>query len=293
MLLNAPWPIRHIGCEVTSRADSAVTLACGRRVLPPACPVSFWTRWLKPLTSDVFCRVFRPLSPFLSVYFKPCSFSSSSFLFTCRELCPSAFVLCVVTHCVFFCITFPFPISLSFFLSFYPPLYFTLFFPRPYMNGVFAEECGGLLPARGLQCHRSQLIYPLPLSSCYAWSLNLPFLLFFPCYSSQIPLSDFSLSPHSALIFIFYPLILSEHDTCSINVTGFIFLSLSSLRYLKICHESLVSPSVMYSGHLRTLLRILVYPQWSFIYECVEKYVPDSCKWSCVCAFLRRSRWNH
>lgn len=89
------------------------------------------------------------------------------------------------------------------------------------MNGVFAEECGGLLPARGLQCHRSQLIYPLPLSSCYAWSLNLPFLLFFPCYSSQIPLSDFSLSPHSALIFIFYPLILSEHDTCSINMTGF------------------------------------------------------------------------
>lgn len=33
--------------------------------------------------------------------------------------------------------------------------------------------------ARGPECHRSRLIYPPPLSSCYAWSLNFPFLLFF------------------------------------------------------------------------------------------------------------------
>ncbi|TNN29524.1 hypothetical protein EYF80_060327 [Liparis tanakae] len=37
----------------------------------------------------------------------------------------------------------------------------------------------------GPECHRSsRLIYPPPLSSCYAWSLNFPFLLFFPCFFS-------------------------------------------------------------------------------------------------------------
>lgn len=48
--------------------------------------------------------------------------------------------------------------------------------------------------ARGLVCHLSRLIYPPPLSSCYAWSLNFPFLLFFPCFCSKF-LLQFSLVP--------------------------------------------------------------------------------------------------
>lgn len=79
--------------------------------------------------------------------------------------------------------------------------------------------------ARGPECHRSRLIYPPPLSSCYAWSLNFPFLLFFPCFFYQIPslaLPDFSL-PLPALIFLYCLLPLLEHDTSSVHATGFIF----------------------------------------------------------------------
>lgn len=43
-ILDVTWP---------PRADSSVTLARGRRVSSLDCPMSFWTHWLKPLTSAV------------------------------------------------------------------------------------------------------------------------------------------------------------------------------------------------------------------------------------------------
>lgn len=50
-LCASSYSISLIRCDLTSPADSSVTLARGRRVSSPACLVSFWTRWLK--TSDL------------------------------------------------------------------------------------------------------------------------------------------------------------------------------------------------------------------------------------------------
>lgn len=53
--------------------------------------------------------------------------------------------------------------------------------------------------SRRLECHCSRLIYLPPLSSCYAWSLNFAFLLFFPCYCSQIPPPTLPSSSHFSM----------------------------------------------------------------------------------------------
>lgn len=123
--------------------------------------------------------------------------------------------------------------------------------------------------ARGPACHCSRLIYPQPLSSCYAWSLNFPFLLFFPCFFSQIPPLTLPDPPHpSALIFLSCRPILSEHDTCSIHATGFIF---SLWAYSKICHvRQLLEPECDVQcthAHLRTLLRIRLYSLPLFLHR--------------------------
>lgn len=67
------------------------------------------------------------------------------------------------------------------------PVRVTLF-PKPLNEWCFCGRVSwGFCRARRPECHRSRLIYPPPLSSCYAWSLNFPFLLFFLCFCSQIP----------------------------------------------------------------------------------------------------------
>lgn len=85
--------------------------------------------------------------------------------------------------------------------------------------------------ARRPECHRSRLIYPLPLSSCYAWSLNFPFLLFFLCFCSQIPprpppfTSNFSF----AAVSFFQNMIHAAHKPHG-------FLTPSLLKHSEICH---------------------------------------------------------
>lgn len=81
----------------------------------------------------------------------------------------------------------------------------------------------GFCRARRPKCHRSRLIYPPPLSSCYAWSLNFPFLLFFLCFCSQIPPRPLHpLTPLLSLpIFFFLHRRLAEHDTGSTHATIF------------------------------------------------------------------------
>lgn len=108
--------------------------------------------------------------------------------------------------------------------------------PRPVRVTLFPKLlnewcfCGrvswGFCRARRPECHRSRLIYPPPLSSCYAWSLNFPFLLFFLCFCSQIPprppLTTTTTShpaPFTSNFFPFFFLfcgrpVLAEHDTC-------------------------------------------------------------------------------
>ena len=193
-------PIRHIRCDLTSWADSSVTLACGGRVSSPACLVSFWTCWLKPLTrrpfltpsASLFICLFQTLLPFpfllplcipwtLSFCFVLCvvilRFSPSSLLahpsvfltFSCSGLLERSVFLPPCISC-----------SLS-------PVNLALFFLGPEWMVFLRKSAAHSCRARGPECHRSRLIYPPPLSSCYAWSLNFPFLLFFPCFFSQIP----------------------------------------------------------------------------------------------------------
>lgn len=87
--------------------------------------------------------------------------------------------------------------------------------------------------ARGLQCHLSRLIYPPPLSSCYAWSLNVPFLLFFPCFCSPVPPPALP-RPLSLRLSFFYPAILQ--NTIHVMRMPRHFLAPSWLKYLKTCH---------------------------------------------------------
>lgn len=116
------------------------------------------------------------------------------------------------------CIPLPFPISSSAFPSIPQMLLFFLGLKwMVFLRKSVADFCG----ARGPECHSSRLIYPPPLSSCYAWSLNFPFLLFFLCFCSQIPPLILPRPPPFSLIFHRGRLILSEHDTCSLHATGF------------------------------------------------------------------------
>lgn len=87
--------------------------------------------------------------------------------------------------------------------------------------------------ARGLGCHLSRLIYPPPLSSCYAWSLNVPFLLFFPSFCSQVPPPALP-RPLSLRFSFFYPAILQ--NTIHVMRMPRHFLAPSWLKYLKTCH---------------------------------------------------------
>lgn len=117
------------------------------------------------------------------------------------------------------------------------------------------KSVAGCCRARGPECHSSRLIYPPPLSSCYAWSLNFPFLLFFPCFFSQIPplilpdppppsSSHFSMQPsHSSRTWYL------QHTCHRVN-----FLALSLLKYSKICHvgRPLEPENMMYSAHIHT-----------------------------------------
>lgn len=114
--------------------------------------------------------------------------------------------------------------------------------------------------AGGLQCHRLRLIYPPPLSSCYAWSLNFPFLLFFPCFFSQIPPFTLPDSPHhhqppssSQLSFIcaavpfFQNLIRAEYMP-----QGSFKLSEQILGRILKYYVSLTSQHMMYIAHIHT-----------------------------------------
>lgn len=73
--LLAACPIKYIRGHLTAPpSSSSVTLARGRRV---DCPVSFWTHWLKPLTSNVrfcFCRASLSASPFICLFQTPLLF---------------------------------------------------------------------------------------------------------------------------------------------------------------------------------------------------------------------------
>lgn len=124
-----------------------------------------------------------------------------------------------------------------------PPTHFmhVVLFPKPLNEWCF---CGrvlwGFCRARRPECHRSRLIYPPPLSSCYAWSLNFPFLLFFLCFCSQIPPRPLHpLTPLLSLpIFSFFlrgRLVLAEHDTRSTHATLFSSPRARS-KILDICH---------------------------------------------------------
>lgn len=78
---HAAQPIRHIRCDLTSRADCRVTLARAALIK---------TSDLRRASLTPAFVAFLSLPLFLSVYFKPCSLSPSSFLFAFLELCPFA-----------------------------------------------------------------------------------------------------------------------------------------------------------------------------------------------------------
>lgn len=151
-------PMRLIICDLTSRADSWVTLACGGRAWLLVCPVSFWTHWLKPLTSDIrfsFCPSFYllisnsapfplPSSSLHSLNFvlllsHTTAYNPVLLFFKHSPSCPlqTIFFPFILLHLLFFpvktslfmlfCITFPFSYGLSRTPS--PPLVL-LFFPN-------------------------------------------------------------------------------------------------------------------------------------------------------------------
>lgn len=197
------------------------------------------------------------------------SLSASRFVCLFQTLLPFPFVLplCIpwtlsfclvlyaVIHYVFLCFSASPSHSLSPSLPFLLPHKCCSFFLCLKWMVFLRKSAADCCRARGPECHRSRLIYPPPLSSCYAWSLNFPFLLFFPCFFSQIPplaLPDFSLHL-PALIFLCCHLILLEHDTCSVHATGFIFsLWAYSDTWKYDISDSLMSPNVMYSVHIHT-----------------------------------------
>lgn len=125
------------------------------------------------------------------------------------------------------------------------------------MNGVFAEECGGLLP--GQRAGVSQ--QPADLSTAAVFmlrlvpQLSLPVVLpvfLFPNSSSHSPWSPpppsssshFSMQPsHSSRTWYL------QHTCHRVN-----FLALSLLKYSKICHvgRPLEPENMMYSAHIHT-----------------------------------------
>lgn len=125
-------------------------------------------------------------------------------------------------------ITLPFP-NLRLWLSF-SPIKVALF---PQNEWCFCGRVPDCCRARGLECHLSRLIYPPPLSSYYAWSLTVPFLLFFPCYCSQVPPPALP-RPLSLRFSFFYPAILQ--NTIHVMCMPQHFLAPSWLKYLKTCH---------------------------------------------------------
>lgn len=143
----------------------------------------------------------------------------------------------------------PFPISLSAF----PSLPLMLLFFRGLKWMVFLRKSAAdFCWARGPECHRSRLIYPPPLSSCYAWSLNFPFLLFFLCFCSQIPplilprpppfSSNFSMQPsHSFRAWYM------QH-TC--HRVSSLWAYSNTRKY--VMSDSLMTPNVMHSVHMHT-----------------------------------------
>lgn len=144
------------------------------------------------------------------------------------------------------------PISVSPFTSL--PLMLLFFLGLKWM--VFLRKSAAdCCRARGLECHRSRLIYPPLLSSCYAWSLNFPFLLFFPCFFSQIPPLILPDAPPllTVLIFLWSRLFLLEYDTCSVHATGLIS-SLWAYSHTQkyVVLDGLTSPDVMHSVHRHT-----------------------------------------
>lgn len=145
------------------------------------------------------------------------------FLTFCLAFCS----LLLKTHLFWLlCFPLPFPISSSAFPSLPQTLLFFLGLKwMVFLRKSVADFCW----ARGPECHSSRLIYPPPLSSCYAWSLNFPFLLFFLCFCSQIPPLILPRPPPFSLIFHRSRLILSEHDTCSLHTTGFPHSELSEM----------------------------------------------------------------
>lgn len=116
--------------------------------------------------------------------------------------------------------------------------------------------------ARGPECHRSRLIYQPPLSSCYAWSLNFPFLLFFPCFFSQIPPLVLPDPPHppSTSHFSMQPSLSCRTLYVQRTHRRVNFLAPGSPRYSKICHVGRPPEPKCdvrcTNAHLRTLQRI-------------------------------------
>lgn len=169
--------------------------------------------WTLPF-GFVFCVVIQSVA--VSALPAPLLIYLSSFVFsTFLAFCS----LLLKTHLSWLlCIPLPFPISSSAFPSLPQMLLFFLGLKwMVFLRKSVADFCW----ARGPECHSSRLIYPPPLSSCYAWSLNFPFLLFFLCFCSQIPPLILPRPPPFSLIFHRSRLILSEHDTCSLHATGF------------------------------------------------------------------------
>lgn len=146
-----------------------------------------------------------------------------------------------------------------------------ILFPKPLNEWCFCGRVSwGFCRARRPECHRSRLIYPPPLSSCYAWSLNFPFLLFFLCFCSQIPPRPLHpLTPLLSLpifsLSLFFLLrgrpVLAEHDTRSTHATLLSSPRARSSSWIYVALHELASPKCetqCTATPKNTLLRVVV-----------------------------------
>lgn len=204
-------------------------------------PVSFWTHWLKPLASGVRLSFYLFISNPAPFPLPP----SSAFL----ELCPVDWSFCVVmygadgAHFGFFfyfvsnvflfinlfCITF----KLRYQLLLFPSL--ILMAAPPHKPSPHSEnEWCFYGRQRGLAFLRSRLIYPPPLSSCYARSLNFPFPVVLPVFifpnsffhTPWFPANSSSL--FSAAVLFFLNLIWAPNMPCR---TRFFMISQARMWY--------------------------------------------------------------